>query len=232
MDYSALPSDPDHPDGTSPWQTSPGPVKSDFNPSGQSSGPPSPTPQPTTPSIETPTTNETPSEPPTSEPQLRNDINSPDQEAFSPPLEEDFPSQSGPPPRRSNISNVPDIRFQGPPMTEEELRQQQLQQQRQQERYKQALNAQHSSRGPNRYHQTGRGGGKPPQYRLQAKIVGLERTGKKDPSIRFDVHVRVERVTLNCTANTTGRPTYLNFARPKCAISSAPILSLSNWQII
>lgn len=29
-----------------------------------------------------------------------------------------------------------------------------------------------------------------PQYRLQAKITGLERTGKKDPVLRFDVHVR------------------------------------------
>ena len=30
----------------------------------------------------------------------------------------------------------------------------------------------------------------PPQYRLQAKITGLERTGKKDPILRFDVYVR------------------------------------------
>lgn len=30
-----------------------------------------------------------------------------------------------------------------------------------------------------------------PQYRLQAKVVGLERTGKKDPVIRFDVYVRL-----------------------------------------
>lgn len=28
-----------------------------------------------------------------------------------------------------------------------------------------------------------------PQVRLQAKITGLERTGKKDPILRFDVHV-------------------------------------------
>ena len=30
-----------------------------------------------------------------------------------------------------------------------------------------------------------------PQFRLQAKITGLERTGKKDPILRFDVHVRL-----------------------------------------
>lgn len=32
-----------------------------------------------------------------------------------------------------------------------------------------------------------------PQFRLQAKITGLERTGKKDPILRFDVHVRSHR---------------------------------------
>lgn len=30
---------------------------------------------------------------------------------------------------------------------------------------------------------------KAPQYKLQAKITGLERTGKKDPILRFDVYV-------------------------------------------
>jgi hypothetical protein len=30
-----------------------------------------------------------------------------------------------------------------------------------------------------------------PQYKLQAKITGLERTGRKDPILRFDVHVRI-----------------------------------------
>ena len=28
-----------------------------------------------------------------------------------------------------------------------------------------------------------------PQYKLQAKVTGLERTGRKDPILRFDVHV-------------------------------------------
>ena len=37
--------------------------------------------------------------------------------------------------------------------------------------------------------QTGRANA--PQYRLQAKITGLERTGRKDPILRFDVYVRV-----------------------------------------
>lgn len=29
-----------------------------------------------------------------------------------------------------------------------------------------------------------------PQHKLQAKLTGLERTGKKDPILRFDVHVK------------------------------------------
>lgn len=32
-----------------------------------------------------------------------------------------------------------------------------------------------------------------PQYKLQAKITGLERTGKKDPILRFDVHTNIPR---------------------------------------
>lgn len=33
---------------------------------------------------------------------------------------------------------------------------------------------------------------KGPQYKLQAKITGLERTGRKDPILRFDVHVSLK----------------------------------------
>ncbi|KAG5922139.1 hypothetical protein E4U42_005588 [Claviceps africana] len=38
------------------------------------------------------------------------------------------------------------------------------------------------------------------QFKLQAKITGLERTGKKDPVLRFDVHVGLAqtRVSLFC----------------------------------
>ena len=44
---------------------------------------------------------------------------------------------------------------------------------------------------PQRYHGAGRQAQQPqgPQYKLQAKITGLERTGRKDPIMRFDVHV-------------------------------------------
>lgn len=36
-----------------------------------------------------------------------------------------------------------------------------------------------------------------PHYKLQAKITGLERVGRKDPILRFDVHVRVPFVRLS-----------------------------------
>lgn len=46
---------------------------------------------------------------------------------------------------------------------------------------------------PSRYHPGARQQSKPQQavYKIQAKITGLERTGKKDPILRFDVHVSV-----------------------------------------
>lgn len=48
---------------------------------------------------------------------------------------------------------------------------------------------------PQRYHQTARQGPPPqgPQYKLQAKITGLERTGRKDPILRFDVHTNLPK---------------------------------------
>lgn len=37
-----------------------------------------------------------------------------------------------------------------------------------------------------------------PMYKLQAKITGLERTGRKDPILRFDVHVSPTLAFLSC----------------------------------
>lgn len=48
---------------------------------------------------------------------------------------------------------------------------------------------------PQRYH-----GNRPQrqqqQYKLQAKVTGLERNGKKDPILRFDVYVRLHKINL------------------------------------
>ena len=196
MDYSTIAND--HPEGASPWQTSPALNRSSFEGSAHESIPPSPLPEQT--QTEPPAAAEDASSEPS--PPDAHDPGVPDtsdQDTLAPSLPGDEPiSNAGSrQTRRPNTANIPDIRFQDQPLTEEELRQKQLQQQRQQERYQQALHAQQHARGPgpNRYHgQPGRGGQKaPPQYKLQAKITGLERTGKKDPSIRFDVHTNLPK---------------------------------------
>ena len=187
MDYSSLPNDPDHPADADPWQSSPQPSRNTFSPSEPSDAPSSPL------------AKHTPSTP---EPQHPDGQEESDQEPLSHPGSDDLP------PQRNGITRVPNqsesssspeirpnIRFQDEPLTEEELRQKQLYEQRQQERYQQSLHAQQHQRGPpGRYHQGARQGQRPPQYKLQAKVTGLERTGKKDPAIRFDIHVSYGRV--------------------------------------
>lgn len=58
--------------------------------------------------------------------------------------------------------------------------------------------AQHSQskpQAPARYQTGARQNVRPaPTYRLQGKITALERTGKKDPILRFDVYVCVQNV--------------------------------------
>lgn len=48
----------------------------------------------------------------------------------------------------------------------------------------------HSQRGQEQPHAR-----RQPVFKLQAKITGLERTGRKDPILRFDVHVRQKAVS-------------------------------------
>ena len=178
MDYSSLPNDPDHPAGADPWQSSPQPTRTSFPQPESGREPDSPTAK---------------HAPPTPEPQHQEERYGSDQESPNASSYEEPPQQpngAGRIPSRSDTAS--DIRFQGPPLTEEELRQQQLYQQRQQEWYQQAIHKQQHARGPGpqRYHPGARAGQRqPPQYKLQAKITGLERTGKKDPAITFDVHV-------------------------------------------
>lgn len=69
-----------------------------------------------------------------------------------------------------------------------------------------------------------------PQYKLQAKLTGLERTGKKDPILRFDVHV--------CSGNamnmarymlTTTRPTSPSSGPHSFGTSAAHTPSSRSW---
>lgn len=55
----------------------------------------------------------------------------------------------------------------------------------------QSLSPQHQSPNPAHYQTEQRQNPRPsgPTYKIQGKITGLERTGKKDPILRFEVHV-------------------------------------------
>lgn len=66
---------------------------------------------------------------------------------------------------------------------------------------------------PQRYHGT-RPQRQQQHYKLQAKVTGLERNGKKDPIIRFDVYVRAGHGDVSLfAANTSGRPICLSSER-------------------
>ena len=208
MDYTSLRNDSDHPADADPWQSSPQPSKTAFNPQDSGDVPSSPLAKSAKPSPESP------------QPE---DADGSDQDNIIDSMNDDSsPKLNGVSraPTQSNSSSSPElrpnIRFQDQPLTEEELRQKQVYEQRQQERYQQALHAQQHQRGPpGRYHQQGaRQGQRPPQYKLQAKVTGLERVGKKDPVIQFDVYVRLSKwiTTLHQKANTDRRPTYRNSA--------------------
>lgn len=68
-----------------------------------------------------------------------------------------------------------------------------------------------------------------PQYKLQAKITGLERTGRKDPILRFDVHVGAGCRNAWVTANTdSSRPIYPNFEPHNSATCAGYIPSSSS----
>lgn len=77
----------------------------------------------------------------------------------------------------------------------------------------------HRTQMPSRYHPGARQYSRqpPPVYKIQAKITGLERTGKKDPILRFDVHVSKllcfgKAGLIIWTINpVTFRQTFLNF---------------------
>ncbi|OQD88067.1 hypothetical protein PENANT_c004G00367 [Penicillium antarcticum] len=56
-------------------------------------------------------------------------------------------------------------------------------------------NAQQQSPSPAQYQASARQTSRPPApfYKIQGKITGLERTGKKDPILRFDVHTNIPK---------------------------------------
>ena len=91
--------------------------------------------------------------------------------------------------------------YQGRPGSWTPEQQHQWQQQQQEHRQQiQHQDVQRPPDGENRRPQSARYHAMPPQqrqhvpqYRLQAKITGLERSGKKDPILKFDVYVCLPR---------------------------------------
>ena len=181
MDYSTLPNDPDHPVGSSPWQSSPQPTSKTFPASEDSSAPSSPLAKHSS----------FPGEPPSVEQEGSHEspINTDNGAEFNQaaagnaaPSSETNGQGYTIPNSQQNTPTFPQSPF--PPQ------QQQVQQQGQQQAGRQPQQQQRTA--PNRYHGTGprtQQRQNLPQYRLRAKITSLERTGRKDPVLRFDVHV-------------------------------------------
>lgn len=166
MDYSTLPNDPDHPPGTSPWQSSP-----------QPGAPPSP-PTPKRSSYAN-TIDGHPEEDGSDQDNTTEDRYQQDQGRGS---QGNQPENGALPDSGQRYPSNDQDTHQSPQQTYQQQPQQQGQQQQQR------------LGGPNRYRGTTRPAQRQnlPQYKLQAKITALERTGRKDPVLRFDVHVSHE----------------------------------------
>ena len=180
MDYSSLPNDPDHPIGSSPWQSSPQPTSKAFPASEASSAPSSPLAKHSLQTTDSPPAGDQ------EHSDENNRVNTSADEEGQIPGEESIaqPTTNG---HAKTISG----NAEQPPQAQQQQRQQSRQPQQQQRTI------------PNRYH--GGAARQPqrqnlPQYKLQAKITSLERTGRKDPVLKFDVHVSREKA-----GNPSGR---------------------------
>jgi hypothetical protein len=186
MDYSSSVHDPENPAGASPWGSSPVPSPQHNRTTFGSSGgdiPPSPSPyRDSHPVSNGGFTSEGPG-----------GFNRPGSSDLVPPRDDnrDIPRSDA----NDSMQAQPGQQFGGP-----------LQQQQQQHQYQQSQGSQQNQtqdpnqpeRAPNSRRATG------PQYKLQAKITGLERTGRKDPILRFDVYVRFTRLRIYGNVLTFG----------------------------
>ena len=183
MDYSQIPHDHEHPAGPSPWVTSPPSTSrtTSFGASTLQSGDSSPVATSTTYSERRSQRSDAGSDDET----LTNDNNGfagsqGDRSLLQPPNRDDSPDLS--------------TRLQSPTFAEQQYLNQQHQQQQFQQQYlgqqQRQASYQQQKPVPSRYNTGARSGPRQnvPQYKLTAKITGLERTGRKDPILRFDVH--------------------------------------------
>lgn len=176
MDYSSFPNDPDHPAGTSPWQSSPQPNSRPSFTTSETGSTSSPSLTQQSSYINTSQRNSAEFG---SDQETLVDGPKPRQEGRGSAL----PPENGTSPETSQqVHSSDDHDFQ-------QHRQQQSQQPQRSQQPQQPQ--QQRGTGPNRYHGNSRLAQRQnlPQYKLQAKIAGLERTGRKDPVLRFDVHV-------------------------------------------
>lgn len=165
MDYSSTVHDADNLTGASPWGSSPAPSpqhsRTNFGPTG-TDGPPSPTPYRD------------------NRPASNGSYTSEGSGGFN------RPENSSLDPSTDNVRDVPPPSMSG--LSQAQGGQQAPGSQQQQQQGPQGDSSQEQVR-------QGRGSAARrapgPQYKLQAKITGLERTGRKDPILRFDVHVRL-----------------------------------------
>ncbi len=166
MDYSSLQDDPEHPTESSPWSTSPRVTRSGFLPQSGSDLQSSDTSGGAFTS---------------SEQDLRQSQSSlTDHEVSSPEASARFPSAKDFLPENGETASTPNFERRAEYGAPGYGGQPQPYQARPE-----------LAGGPNRYSSAGRpvSRGAAPQYKLQAKITGLERTGRKDLILRFDVHV-------------------------------------------
>ncbi|KAL8853654.1 MAG: hypothetical protein Q9221_001465 [Calogaya cf. arnoldii] len=189
MDYSSLPNDPDNPVGSSPWQSSP---QASTHPNFGTT--PEPGSTPASPLAKHSTTYTE------SSPQQSEDGNPQDG------LDRRQRTEDGEQSAEDDSPQTTPQRQQGPPLNGKgmspghtrHLQQEYLQQQRQEQlRQQSGQNQQQQPRSavPSRYHTQARTNQRQhlPQYKLQAKITNLERTGRKDPVLRFDVHTNLPK---------------------------------------
>ena len=175
MDYSTLSNDPDNPAGTSPWQSSP-----------QPGAPPSP-PMPKRSSYADTTERHTEEE--------NSDQDNTSEERYQHQHQHQHQQGNQISQSENGVSSDSDQRYgQNPYQSRQQVYQQQSHQQDQQQQKQQQRGG-----APNRYRGTARPVQRQnlPQYKLQAKITALERTGRKDPVLRFDVHVRFRISSCN-----------------------------------
>jgi hypothetical protein len=182
MDYSTVSSDLEQPGGTSPWaSTSPRADRSTFShPTSDTSSSPTPGQQqtPSRPGNGSPSANRFPSVS-TNVSTSSAGLAAADDDTDSPDLSEQLQSaQLGDPDYLGDHEPTP-------------FQQQQAQQAQQAQQEAQRYGAQQQQRYAAARYQPGQRPQRPmPAYKLHAKITALERTGRKDPVLRFDVHVR------------------------------------------